>query len=523
MFRPLFPRHGPNFSLGQQRSYAIMNRAKKQAGILDLIQPKQPTKLESSHSNKNNTNTILYSKPVDRSIVNDKTSSKKRRNVNNDHRPRRHEQQGHSYNQRNRQQQEQQLSSVRYQHPLKSQQQQLSSDPLKSQQKPSSSVRYQHPLRSQQQQQSTANEYDRWAETPLQVIGQTSGAELNTTWTSHSSRTMEGVDQNISSPKSRVLDQFKRMSEQKVAGMAERLAAPVKAFAQPENPHLIKVAVIGAPNAGKSTLVNKMVGEDVSIVSSKSHTTRERILAILSEDNHQVIFLDTPGIISPKSKENMNRSITTSSWRSLDEADHVLIMMDSVYAGTKESQMVQEFMMDRLSSLTIPATLIFNKMDVTSVNQKEVLERISDEFKKAYPSIKNVLYISALEEDGIDGVKDILFTSSKAQAWLYPPDQKLEMSALKRVEELIRVQFFKRLHRYIPYMLKQENMGWTELKNGGLRIEQNVYVERDSQHKIVVGANGMIINRVIEDARQEISKAFKRPIQLFIQVKTRKE
>ncbi len=106
--------------------------------------------------------------------------------------------------------------------------------------------------------------------------------------------------------------------------------------------------------------------------------------------------------------------------------------------------------------------------------------------------------------------------------WIYPAEQKTEMADLKRVEELIRIQFFKRLHQYIPYMLKQENIGWTELKDGTLRIDQNVYVERDSQQKIVIGTNGRIINNVVDEAREQISKAFNRPIKLFIQVKTRK-
>ncbi|CAO3630051.1 unnamed protein product [Cunninghamella echinulata] len=318
-------------------------------------------------------------------------------------------------------------------------------------------------------------------------------------------------------------DYFKRINETKAASINERLIKPIKSVEQPIDPHLLKVSIIGPPNAGKSTLVNKLVGEDITIVSSKLHTTRERILAILSQDNYQVIFLDTPGIISPQSKEKMNRSVTTSSWRSLDEADYVLIVIDGNRTSNSLSKQLHEYMIDRLSALNIPATLIFNKMDITTTDNKKELEEVANEFKKEYPNLQNVLYISALEEDGLDDIKKILFDSSKPNLWLYPKDLKLEMSDLKRVEELIRVQFFKRLHQYLPYMLKQENVGWTELKNGTLRIEQNVYVERDSQHKIVVGANGMIINRVIEDARHDISKAFKRPIQLFIQVKTRKK
>lgn len=115
-----------------------------------------------------------------------------------------------------------------------------------------------------------------------------------------------------------------------------------------------------------------------------------------------------------------------------------------------------------------------------------------------------------------------MFEQTSSKPWIYPGDQKTEVADLKRVEDMIRIEFFRRLHQYIPYMIKQENVGWTELKDGTLRIDQNVYVERESQQKIVIGHHGRIINAVVEDARTQISKALKRPIKLFIQVKTRK-
>jgi GTP-binding protein Era len=153
---------------------------------------------------------------------------------------------------------------------------------------------------------------------------------------------------------------------------------------------------------------------------------------------------------------------------------------------------------------------------------RDLLGEVEERYRHGYSNIKKTLYISAVYEEGLSKVKDILFEESPAKPWIYPAEQKTEMADLKRVEEMIRIQFFKRLHQYIPYMLKQQNVGWTELKDGTLRIDQNVYVERDSQQKIVVGTNGRIINNVVEDARDEISKAFHRPVKLFIQVKTRK-
>ncbi|ORZ18652.1 P-loop containing nucleoside triphosphate hydrolase protein [Absidia repens] len=505
MLRSLFNLNGSRVCLAHRRSYAIMDRAKTRAGIsLDKAPIKPPKHSNTTQQKDSSQNAISYRKPKDRSLeLQERNASRRFRGSSRQPTPSRQIQSG---------QQKSQQNSPRQRYT------------------PTEQTGYQHPLKNTLKENE--NVYDPWAPTELKVVKQGTTTEAASTqngkeWTSDpafSKSTMPSSQaETPRSPLSSTLrDRIKRLNHQKAAGMAERLIKPIKDFTQPENPHFIKVAVIGAPNAGKSTLVNKIVGEEVSIVSSKSHTTRERILAILSEKNYQVVFLDTPGIISPKSKENMNRSITTSSWRSLDEADHVLIMMDSKYANTMESQQVQDFMMERLSALDIPATLLFNKMDIIGEDAMESLEKIGEEFKSAYPNIHNQLYISALEEDGINDVKNILFASAKAKAWVYPPEQTVEISDLKRVEELIRVEFFKRLHRYIPYMLKQENMVWAELANGTLRIEQNVYVERDSQHKIVVGANGMIINRVVEDARSEISKAFKRPIQLFIQVKTRK-
>ncbi|SAL99930.1 hypothetical protein [Absidia glauca] len=491
MLRPLLLQQKSRSCLGYQlRSYAIMNRAKKQAGITDIIQPKGST---TNSSTPRPHNVVKYEKVQDHSLSHRNSYPTKKRTFNSlqEHRP---------------------------------------SDSSKPSRQPANRSRYRHPLDTMPHDfEGALKSYDKWAPTPLKVVERSTATEGVNRWayTTTATTPPPPPPPSASAPspppaKNRLYDRLARMSQDKAAGMNERLIKPIKEFTQPDNPHMIKVAVIGAPNAGKSTLVNKLIGEEVSIVSPKSHTTRERILAILSQDNYQVVFLDTPGIISPKAKENMNRSITTSSWRSLDEADHVLIMMDSKYITTKESQMVQDFMMERLSTLSIPATLLFNKMDVTGTDELASLQQIGDKIKSLYPHIRNELYISALEEDGIEDVKKILFDAAKPQPWIYPPEQTVEISDLKRVEELIRVQFFKRLHRYIPYMLKQENVAWTELPNGTLKIEQNVYVERDSQHKIVVGANGMVINRVVEEARADISKAFKRNIQLFIQVKTRK-
>ncbi|ORZ02644.1 P-loop containing nucleoside triphosphate hydrolase protein [Syncephalastrum racemosum] len=305
------------------------------------------------------------------------------------------------------------------------------------------------------------------------------------------------------------------------AGIHARLVKVAKDIVQPENPHVLRVAVIGAANAGKSTLINSFVGESVSVVSAKAHTTRERVLGVLTEGNHQVIFLDTPGVIPDNRHARMNRTLVTSSWRSLDEADHVLWVVDSAWAlqGGAGSK-VEEYLMDRLKDT--PLTLVFNKLDLVE-GGKAALDPVLNRYLEACSCVTGVRYLSALKGQGIAPVKQQLFEASKPGPWIYPAEQKADMPDLKKVEELIRVEFFKRLHQYLPYMLRQENTGWKELPNGGLRIDQTVYVERDSQHKIVVGSNGSVINQVIEDAREQIRQALgKNRVQLHIQVKTKK-
>ncbi|KAI9012037.1 P-loop containing nucleoside triphosphate hydrolase protein [Phycomyces nitens] len=313
---------------------------------------------------------------------------------------------------------------------------------------------------------------------------------------------------------------LRSMKTREPAGLSQRLIKIVQNVKQPENPHTLKVAVIGEANAGKSTLINKIVEEDVTVVSPKAHTTRERILAVLSQDNYQVVFLDTPGIVPDNSGTKMNRTLLTSAWRSLDEADHVVILVDSRKALMPEARLAEDSIIDHLKKYSIPATLVFNKMDLLN-SDDTILEEVRARYKNGYEHIKQTLYVSALHESGLNRLKDSLFSASQPKEWAYPKELKSEMSDLKRVEELIRVEFFKRLHQYIPYMLKQENVGWTETERG-IRIDQTVYVERDSQQKIVVGANGAVIDQVVQEARIQISKALKRPVQLYIQVRTKK-
>ncbi|RUS17320.1 prokaryotic type K homology domain-containing protein [Endogone sp. FLAS-F59071] len=193
----------------------------------------------------------------------------------------------------------------------------------------------------------------------------------------------------------------------------------------------------------------------------------------------------------------------------------VMVVVDVAKMLYASRTLSDDYLLERLQKYSIPGTLmdlLTNKADAESVAKK---------FNEKYPYFKKTLFVSALEKTDLAEIKDVLFAEALPRDWLFPADQTSEMSDLHLVEDFIRAEFFKRLHQYLPYLLKQENVGWTELPDGTLRIDQTVYVERESQRKIVVGTNGVVINGVVKDATREIRKALGRCVTLFIQVKNR--
>ncbi|CAG8466030.1 3310_t:CDS:10 [Diversispora eburnea] len=287
-------------------------------------------------------------------------------------------------------------------------------------------------------------------------------------------------------------------------------------FEQPNNPKLLKISVIGTPNAGKSTLLNSLLGETVSVVSDKAHTTRERILAVLTEKNTQIIFLDTPGTITGRNKARLNRGVVNASWQSLLEVDHVLVIIDA-FRAANHTTYNEECLLKRLKDYELPATLILNKIDLLpQAKNSNIIQNLFRKFKVQYPYFKDFVSISALQKQGVDKLKEILFTYSRDQEWVYPSGIKTEMADLRRVEDLIRAELLTALRSYLPYSIKQENEGWTLLSDNTLRIDQTLYVERESQQRILVGKQGKIIKSITLKANKAMVEAFKRPIRLYI-------
>ncbi|KAF9912519.1 Era Like 12S Mitochondrial RRNA Chaperone 1 [Linnemannia zychae] len=304
------------------------------------------------------------------------------------------------------------------------------------------------------------------------------------------------------------------------ADMNTRLPKVVRNFAQPENSEIAKIALIGSPNVGKSTIVNDLVKSTVSIVSVRPHTTRERIKAVLTQDNKQIVFYDTPGVVPEKNVSRLNRELVTASWKAIDDADHLLVVMDC-HKLLEHSLITEAYIFERLAKLEkpIPITLVFNKIDLVK-GRDEKLEEFATKYKELIPNLVKTIYTSAQHSKvGIQELRTHLMSLTKPGEWLYPANQKSDQSDLNRVEDLIRSELYALLK--VPYHIKQDNVGWTEIEDNVLRIDQNLIVERPGLKKIIVGTDGAVIRDLTLKSRQLIGKALQRRVMLNLQVKVK--
>ncbi|KAG0375159.1 Era Like 12S Mitochondrial RRNA Chaperone 1 [Mortierella sp. AD032] len=302
------------------------------------------------------------------------------------------------------------------------------------------------------------------------------------------------------------------------ADMNIRLPKVVRNFEQPENPAIAKIALIGSPNVGKSTIVNDLVKSTVSIVSVRPHTTRERIKAVLTQDNKQIVFYDTPGVVPEKNVSRLNRELVTASWKAIEDADHLLVVMDCNKL-LEHSLVTEAYIFERLAKLEkpIPATLVFNKIDLVK-GRDEKLQEFVTKYNEQFPNFVKTIYTSAQQTKvGIQELRSHLLSLTKPGEWLYPANQKSDQSDLNRVEDLIRSELYALLK--VPYHIKQVNVGWTELEDNVLRIDQNLIVDRPGLKKIIVGTEGAVIRDLTIKSRQLIGKALQRRIMLNLQVK----
>ncbi len=271
------------------------------------------------------------------------------------------------------------------------------------------------------------------------------------------------------------------------------------------------VALIGATNAGKSTLVNRLVGAKVSIVSHKVQTTRAIVRGIAIHDNAQIVFMDTPGIFKPRRR--LDRAMVTTAWGGAKDADLIMFLIDSE-RGLKGDA---ETILEGLKEVKQPKILVLNKVDQVS---PETLLTLAKAANDVVP-FERTFMISALNGSGCDDVMDYLARALPEGPWYYPEDQISDLPMRQLAAEITREKLFLRLHQELPYASHVETEKWEERKDGSVRIEQVIYVERDSQKKIALGKNGEAIKAISMASRKELSEILEQPVHLFLFVKVR--
>jgi len=273
------------------------------------------------------------------------------------------------------------------------------------------------------------------------------------------------------------------------------------------------VTVIGAPNAGKSTLVNKMVGAKVSIVSPKVQTTRTRVLGIAIRGVSQVVFIDTPGIFTPREREKLGRAMVQAAWKSIGEGDFVALIVDSEKGITRDTRSILE----TLASKQTPSILILNKIDL--VPREKLLELAAQ--ANASSVFSETFMISALNGDGVDDFLEFCGDQARPGPWMFPEDQITDMPMRLLAAEVVREKLFLQLHQELPYALTVETVNWEEFKDGGVKIDAEIIVDRENQKGIVLGKNGARIKSVGAAARLDLMDMFDRKVHLFLRVKAR--
>lgn len=273
------------------------------------------------------------------------------------------------------------------------------------------------------------------------------------------------------------------------------------------------VALIGEPNAGKSTLLNQMVGAKVSIVTHKVQTTRARIRGIAIHEAAQIVFVDTPGIFRPRRR--LDRSMVKAAWGGAADADIVLLLVEAHRGLTEGAKAIIESL-KALDGQT-PVGLIINKIDRV---RAETLLALSAELNAAYPFVSTFM-ISAEKGYGCDQLRDWLAATLPESPWLYPEDQIADLPMRMIAAEITREKLTLRLHEEIPYQLTVETEAWEERKDGSAKVDQIVYVSRPGHKGIVLGKGGETIKAVGQAARAELEEFMGRRVHLFLQVKVR--
>jgi GTP-binding protein Era len=271
------------------------------------------------------------------------------------------------------------------------------------------------------------------------------------------------------------------------------------------------VALLGAPNAGKSTLLNRLVGAKISIVTPKAQTTRTRVLGIALHGQTQLIFIDTPGIF--EAKKRFDRAMVAAAWAGAASADIVAVLVDASHSIREDTRRLLSGLKDQ----SIKAVLVLNKIDLVARNKLLVL---ADELNRE-GVFTDIFMVSAATGDGVDDLMEHFAARLPLGPWLYPEDQLSDMPQALLAAEVTREQLFLQLRQELPYAATVEPESWKTLEDGGAKIDQVIYVERDSHKPIVLGKGGARIKAIGTAARRELEQMFGHPVHLFLHVKVR--
>ena len=271
------------------------------------------------------------------------------------------------------------------------------------------------------------------------------------------------------------------------------------------------VALVGAPNAGKSTLLNALVGSKVSIVSPKVQTTRSLVRGIAIKDKSQIIFIDTPGIFAPKRR--LDRAMVTAALTGAADADLAALLVDAKKGLDDETRAI----VSKLKELPQPKILILNKIDLV---KRDALLALTKEANDLVP-FERTFMISATKNDGVADLLDYFAEHLPKGPWHYPEDEITDIPLRQMAAEITREKLYLRLHEELPYQSTVETDSWKELRDRSVRIEQSIFVERESQRKIVLGKGGQTIKAIGQAARRDIAEIAEAKVHLFLFVKVR--
>ncbi len=278
------------------------------------------------------------------------------------------------------------------------------------------------------------------------------------------------------------------------------------------------IAVIGAPNAGKSTLVNRLVGAKVTIVTHKVQTTRMRVRGVMMEGDAQIVLVDTPGIFAPKRR--LDRAMVGAAWAGAEDADAVVVIVDAADLDARPTGLGAQDtdrIMAGLKAQGRKATLVLNKVD--SLKREKLLD-LAARLNVAF-AFDDTFMVSATKGSGIDKLRARLGAKAEPGPWFFPEDQTADISGRMLAAEITREQIYLRLHDELPYAIHVTTEGWEERKDGSVKIDQVIIVDRDGQKPIVIGKSGATLKAIGAAARKQIGAALDRTVHLFLTVKVK--